>query len=300
MQNVGFVGIGAMGFGMAKNTLDSGFEVYTYDVDEKKQAKMKEKGAKPAKSVRELGENVEIAVTMLPMSPVEPVLENVVAGEGGLISSMDTGDIIIDGGNTSPQMTKELAEKCYKKEIYFLDIPVSGGPIGAEEGKLSAMAGGCEEAFKKAKPVLESFCGRIEYFGSSGSGQAVKLVNNIIVAVNLAVLSEALVFAKKMDLDIEQVYNSISGGAAGSWVMDNYGKKIIERTDNHETPEAGKGGRDRQLSWAINLANPHDLPLPVTIAAHEIFKAARAAGKAGECEPVIELLEDLVGERVVK
>ncbi|HKL43608.1 MAG TPA: NAD(P)-dependent oxidoreductase [Clostridia bacterium] len=302
-MKVGFVGVGEMGSGMAKNTSKSGFEVYAYDIDKDKMKDLEKDGVYSCNSVKELAEISDVVITMLPLSPVEHVLEDIVTGENGLIEVMKPGEIIMDGGNTSPEMAKFLSDKCEEKNIDFLDIPVSGGGIGAEKGELSAMVGGKKQTLDKVLPILKSFSRSINHFGKAGMGQTAKLVNNMMVNINLAGFAEAFMFAKKKGLDIGKLYNAVSGGASSSWVMKNFGKAILERNEEDPYSRAGygpRGGMDRELAWAFNMGNPEDLPMSVSIAAHEMYKMARAAGyKEGCYEPLFEYYAELVGDTII-
>ena len=305
-MKVGFIGVGKMGGGMAKNALKQGFNVFVYDIDKEKICSLSQKGAKVCNSLVEIGKEVDIAITMLPVSPFNSALEEVILDEkNGLMQNMSTDTIIMDGGNTSPKTTKYLARRCKAQNINFFDIPLSGGPEGAEKGILSVMVGGDEKLLPEVEPLLRSFGKTITYFGEVGSGQLAKLCNNMIVAMNLAALSEALVFAAVNELDIGKVYEALRGGAAGSWAMEHYGKYIIERTQQkNQGSKLGeyslKGGRDRQLNWALNIAAEKDIPLPVTSVTHEMYKIARTAGKMGHHVPYVELLEDLTNTFVSK
>jgi 3-hydroxyisobutyrate dehydrogenase-like beta-hydroxyacid dehydrogenase len=300
-MKVGFIGVGKMGGGMAKNALKQGFNVFVYDIDKEQICSLSQNGAKVCNSLVEIGKEVDIAITMLPVSPFNSALEEVILDEkNGLIQNMSTDTIIMDGGNTSPKTTKYLARRCKAQNINFFDIPLSGGPEGAEKGILSVMVGGDEKLLPEVEPLLRSFGKTITYFGEVGSGQLAKLCNNMIVAMNLAALSEALVFAAVNELDIGKVYEALRGGAAGSWAMENYGKYIIERTQPKLGEYSLKGGRDRQLNWALNIAAEKDIPLPVTSITHEMYKIARTAGKMGKHEPIVELLEDLTNTFVSK
>lgn len=295
-MKVGIIGLGAMGSGIAHNLLKKGFEVNVYDIRKEVLENFNKLGAIPMSSSKELAAQSSIVMTLLPMSPFDPTLEDQVLN--GVLMGMKAGGIIIDCGNTSPIVAKKLYTEAKKKQISFIDAPVSGGPTGAENGKLSIMAGGDKEAIERAKIVFDAIGTSFVYVGPIGSGMMTKLINNIIVAINLASISESLVLSKKAGLDPETTFSILTKGAAQSWVLDNYGKGMLERHPGDPETEGGgfsgikKGGRDKQLEWAMEIANELDVPMPTTYCVHELYKMARAAGKGGYFEPIIELLEE--------
>ena len=211
---------------------------------------------------------------------------------------MTAGKIIIDCGNTSPSTSKKFYQECQKKGVLFLDAAVSGGPAGAQAGTLSIMAGGDPETFEKAKPIFSAIGKKVTYFGPTGSGQMAKLINNMLVAINLASISEALVLAQKAGLDMPKLLDAMCSGAAQSWALESYGKAWLERAPGHKG--TGEAYREKQLGWAFEIASKLEVPLPVTTCVHELFKMARGAGKYGLCEPVLELWEDMTDTFVSK
>ena len=312
-MKVGFIGVGAMGSGMAKNALRAGFEVWVFDAISERAEALGPYGARIAKTLAEVAANVNVAVTMLPVSPLEPYLEQAIHGDDGLLAHMKAGSIIIDGGNTSPDVIRRAAEAAAKRNIKIVDAPVSGGPTGAHEGSLSIMVGGDTETVELIKPLLRSFGKNITHIGEVGAGQTAKLVNNMIVAINLAGLSEALVFGTKLGLNPETLLSALEGGAADSWVLRNAGRQFLTRGKPADSSDpvaqylqsggassGGKprGGRDRQLSWAIALGAENDIPLPLTTICHELYKIARASGKTGGFKPLLEWFEDMANTKV--
>lgn len=306
-MKVGILGTGDMGKPLVRRLLKENISVYIkkkiYDPDQRVTKSLKKAGAVVLDTIFEVGKAVDVIITELPKSPISPVLEEIILGEKGLLKSMSPGNIIIEAGNTSPTVTKKLAAACKEKDIGFLDAPMSGGPQGAASGNLTIFVGGDKSHLEKVMPILEK-CGSIHHFGGPGAGQTAKLANNMIVAINLAGLSEALVFAKKMGVDIKLLFEGLCKGAANSWVLQNYGNDIIQRNidkvdeENRHSSISDIDGRDRQLFWALDLGSKIDVPLPITMAAHELYKMARAAGKRGINESVTKYLEDLAGVKV--
>jgi 3-hydroxyisobutyrate dehydrogenase-like beta-hydroxyacid dehydrogenase len=300
VKKLGFIGLGQMGGPMARNLLKSGFELTVFDTCPERVGALAKEGARAAASSREVGAASEVVLTMLPMAPFDPTLEEEILGENGILASMAPGGIIMDGGNTAPKTVQRLAELAKVKGVDVLDIPLSGGPEGAVARQLSIMVGGDAEAFQRARPVLEALGSKITYFGGPGMGQVVKLVNNMIVNIGLATISEALIFGTRMGVDPKMMYEAIKTGAARSWVLDVYGSGLLGRVSGSSTGGGGftgarKGGRDKQLAWAFEMAADADVPVPLTSAAHELFKMARCLGKDGLFEPIAEMWEDMTG-----
>ncbi len=300
-MKVGIIGLGSMGSGVANNLIEKGFSVVVRDVHPETVAQFTENGATAAGSSKEVGKLCDIVFTLLPMSPFDPTLENEILGAKGILEGMAPHKIIIDCGNTSPLTARKIYQECQKREVSFLDAPVSGGPEGASAGTLSIMVGGSPEVLEKVKPVLSAFSKKVTYFGPSGAGQMAKLVNNMIVAMNIASISESLVFGQKAGLDPAELLTTLRAGAAQSWVLDTGGKILLERVPGQPLgPEGGfsgvrEGGIDKQLGWAFEIVSELEVPLPVTACVHELFKTARAAGKRGEFESLVGFWEELTG-----
>lgn len=304
-MNIGFIGLGQMGNPMVTNLKKAGYKVTVFDTNKECVDRLLPLGCLPAGTSREVGEKSDVVFTMLPMSPFDPTLENEILGPDGVLAGMKSGGVILDGGNTSPFEIQKISAEASKKGIDVLDIPLSGGPEGAKAAALSIMVGGDEEAFRKVKPVLEVLGSKITYFGPSGMGQVVKLVNNMIVNIGLATISEALVFGVKAGVDPGKMYEAIKNGAARSWVLDIYGAGILNREETGKAKSGGgfsgvrSGGRDKQLGWAFEMASNMDVPVPLTAVAHEVYKMARCTGKDGLFEPIIEMWEQMTNAEVI-
>ena len=303
-MNIGVIGLGSMGGGVTKNLLNAGYHVNVMDAVTERMELFSKQGATAISNYTEMGKSSDVVFTFLPMSPFEPTLENVVLGENGLLENMKEQSILIDCGNTSPNVARLFDQRCKEKNVKFLDAPVSGGPEGAEAGSLSMMVGGDLNAYDKCAHIFEVISSKFNYFGPAGSGHLAKLVNNMIVANNLATISEALVFATKAGLNPRQLLQAMSEGAANSWVLRTYGQIILDRPFKGSTTPGGgfsgrrEGGRDKQLAWALQMAEDLETPLPVTSVTYQMFQMARGLGKSGLCEPIIDMLEDM-GKTVV-
>jgi 3-hydroxyisobutyrate dehydrogenase-like beta-hydroxyacid dehydrogenase len=300
-MKVGIVGLGSMGSGVANNLIEKGYSVVVRDVHPEAVAQFTEKGATAASSSKEVGNLCDVVFTLLPMSPFDPTLENEILGEEGVLEGMTAGKVIIDCGNTSPTTAREISQECQKKGVSFLDAPVTGGPEGASAGTLSIMVGGPPEIVEQVDPVLGAISKKVTYFGPSGFGQMAKLINNVIVAINLAAISEALVLGQKAGLNPSLLFATLGSGAAQSFILDIGGKFMLERARGQPPSPGGgfsgtkEGGFDKQLGWAFEIASELEVPLPVTTCVHELFKIARASGKRGHYEPILELWEELTG-----
>ncbi|HBG10621.1 MAG TPA: 2-hydroxy-3-oxopropionate reductase, partial [Firmicutes bacterium] len=224
MKKVGFIGLGLMGQPMAINLLKAGYELTVYDRNEDKTAALVREGAAGAAGPQEVAEASEVIITMLPNSP--HVLE-VVFGEGGLYPVLRPGQYFVDMSSISPIAAQEIAEKLAEKGVAALDAPVSGGVEKAAAGTLAVMVGGTEEAFAAVKEVLSAMAGSLVLVGPAGAGQMCKLVNQMIVGVNIAILAEAFALGKKAGVNPENIFQAIRGGLAGSQCMEDKAPRMF-------------------------------------------------------------------------
>ncbi|WP_039657633.1 2-hydroxy-3-oxopropionate reductase [Clostridium tyrobutyricum] len=275
-KNIGFIGLGIMGRPMVLNLMKAGHNVTVYDINRDVVEKLASKGAAGAESPRETAENKDIIFTMLPNSKH---VEQVVLGENGVIEGCRKGSVIVDMSSISPVVSKKIASEVNKKSVEMLDAPVSGGETGAIDGTLAIMVGGKEEVFDKVKSVLLDMGKTITLVGDNGCGCTAKLANQIIVNLNIAAMSEALVFAAKAGIDIEKMYNAIRGGLAGSAVLDQKVPKILDR-------DFAPGGKIsinlKDITNVMETAHDIDAPLPLASVLLEIFHALKADGKEND------------------
>jgi len=227
MAKVAFIGLGVMGYPMAAHLKNrGGHEVTVYNRTQAKAAKwVEEHGGSFAATPREAAEGKDFVFSCVGN---DDDLREVTIGENGVFHSMKPGSVYIDNTTASAEVARELAAEAEKRGFHFIDAPVSGGQSGAENGILSVMCGGDPEAFERAKPVIECFGRTVRLMGPNGNGQLTKMVNQICIAGLVQGLSEALHFAKKAGLDIDGVVEVISGGAAGSWQLQNRYKTMVE------------------------------------------------------------------------
>jgi len=217
MKRVGFIGLGIMGYHMAANLVNAGYEVLAYDVVPACVERAAERGCVPCESIREVAEGCDVIVTMLPNSPH---VKAVVLGAGGVLEHARPGTLIIDMSSIAPEASREVERACREKGVRMVDAPVSGGEPKAKDGTLAIMVGGEEADFERAKPYFEPLGSSCVLVGPIGSGNTCKLTNQVIVAVNIAALAEGLMLAKRAGADPEKVFNAIKGGLAGSTVMN--------------------------------------------------------------------------------
>ena len=298
-HDMGFIGIGNMGNGMAKNLIKAGFAITIYDLNKKAVEGLVEQGAYAAGSSKEVGENSDVVMTMLPTSPPSHALEEQILGENGIAEGMKGGGIVIDGGNTSPKTTKEIALRLEERGLKMLDAAVSGGVKGAKEGSLAIMVGGDKSIFERCMPIFRAIGKKTAYVGPTGMGQTVKLVNNLIVYGTIALVSESVALGVKAGADPQAMIDVISAGAAGNWVLNNYFPEILDR-NFHEGP--GLGGAINQLGNAMVLGDELNIPLYLTNVIHETYKLAEIMGIGEDKEEysIVQLWEKFIGKEVGK
>jgi 2-hydroxy-3-oxopropionate reductase len=288
MKRIGFVGLGIMGKPMARNLIKEGYRLVVHSRSIGPVKELVNEGAEGAHSPREVAEKAGIVITMLPDSPD---VEKVVLGENGIIEGAKEKTILIDMSSISPVVTKKIDSELSKKGIKMLDAPVSGGEVGAIEGNLAIMAGGDKKVFDKCLDIFKVLGKSIVHVGDIGAGGSVKLANQIIVALNMEAMSEALVLGMKAGVDPKLLYEAIKGGLAGSRVLDAKVPNILER-------KFEPGFRIRlhikDLKNALNTAKELEVPLPMTGMVHEMFQALKANGKGEEDHSaIIKFIEEM-------
>lgn len=217
MQKVGFIGLGIMGRPMAINLIKAGYSLSVYDINAESVQAVAAAGAKAAGSIAEVAVDNKLIITMLPNSPH---VKAVVLGDGGILEHAQPGTLLVDMSSIAPAASQEIAVKLKEKGIRMLDAPVSGGEPKAIDGSLAIMVGGDEADFSEAKPLFDILGASAVLIGPIGSGNTCKLANQVIVALNIAALSEGLMLAKKSGTDPQKVFDAIKGGLAGSTVMN--------------------------------------------------------------------------------
>ncbi|MFT4104500.1 MAG: 2-hydroxy-3-oxopropionate reductase [Lacrimispora sp.] len=271
-MKIGFIGLGIMGRPMAKNLVKAGHELVVFDYNKDALADLVSCGAKQAASGKEVASQSEVVITMVPNSPH---VRAAVLGENGVAEGAKPGTVLIDMSSIDPTESKAIGAELEKFGIEMLDAPVSGGEPKAIDGTLSVMVGGKKELFDKYYDMLMVMAGSVVYVGDLGSGNVAKLANQIVVAVNIAAVSEALTFAKKAGTDPELVYQAIRGGLAGSTVMDAKAPMILNRNFN---PGFRIELHIKDLNNALNAAHAVSSPVPLTGQLMEIMQGLKADG----------------------
>jgi 2-hydroxy-3-oxopropionate reductase len=276
VEKVGFVGLGIMGAAMARNLLlGAGHGLVVHNRTRAKAEELAEHGADVADSPREVAETSGVVITML---PGPPEVEEVVAGEGGLLEGAREGSLIIDMSTSSPILAQELYCVAKDKGVGMLDAPVSGGDVGAIDGTLSIMVGGEEDDFERARPLFGAMGETVVHVGGAGAGQTVKACNQIVVALVIEAVSEALVLGSKAGVKAEKVIEVLSGGLAASRVLEVKGEKLLSR----DFDPGGKVEYHRKdLGIALEAGREHGAALPVTAVVDQMFGALMAKGRGG-------------------
>ena len=271
MQKIGFIGIGIMGKPMAKNLIDASYPLVTYDVHKEALEEIVSYGAKRASSCKEVASHCDVIITMLPNSPD---VKKVVLGKEGVIEGVKRGQILIDMSSIAPLVTQEIAKEIYTKGVEMLDAPVSGGQEKAQSGTLAIMVGGKEEIFKKCKPILEVM-GKPTLVGDVGAGQTTKLVNQVIVAINIAAIAEALLLGKKAGVDPQRIFEAIRGGLAGSQCLTDKAPRMF--TGNYE-PGFRMKLHVKDLNNVLETSRELHTAMPLTAQVMEMMQTLIADG----------------------
>ena len=287
---VGFIGLGIMGRPMAGHILKGGHPLTVFNRTRSKTAELQAQGAAVAGSPAEVAARSTIVITMVTDTPD---VESVVAGPGGVLEGIRPGSIVVDMSTISPKTERTLDENLRARGAALVDAPVSGGDVGARNATLAIMAGGERQAFERVLPILRLLGKTITHCGPTGSGQIAKLANQILVSVTLLAVSEALVFARKNDLDPSTLIEAVSGGAAQSWQLTNLGPRIIKRDF---APGFMIDLVQKDLRLVLEACSYAGVSLPATGLVHQLFGSAQAHGSGREgTQGLAKVLERLSG-----
>ena len=284
---LGFVGLGIMGAPMAGHLVNAGHEVFI-NTRSKVPEGLASSSAVQCSSPQEVASKADIIFTMVPDTPD---VEKVLFGDKGIASGLTKGKIVVDMSSISPISTKEFAKKINTLGCDYLDAPVSGGELGAKNATLSIMVGGDEGVFEKVKPVFELMGKNINLVGGNGDGQTAKVANQIIVALNIEAVAEALLFASKAGADPAKVRQALMGGFASSKILEVHGERMVKRTFD---PGFRIELHQKDLNLALNSARSLGVSLPNTATAQELFNSCAAhGGKAWDHSAMVRALEKL-------
>jgi 2-hydroxy-3-oxopropionate reductase len=271
-MKIGFIGLGIMGKPMSKNLLKKNYDLVVCDVVQSAVDEVVSCGAASALTPKDVASQVDIIITMLPNSPQ---VKQVVLGKGGIIEGAKAGTIVIDMSSISPLVSREVAGTLAESGIEMLDAPVSGGEPKAIDGTLSVMVGGKSHIFDRCYDIMKAMAGSVVLTGDIGAGNVTKLANQIIVAINIAGMSEALVLAAKAGVQPELVYQAIRGGLAGSTVLDAKAPLVMERKFD---PGFRINLHIKDLNNVMDTAHGVGVPLPITAAVMEMMQALKVDG----------------------
>jgi len=257
---------------MSKNLLKAGYDLTVYDIVPQAMEELTAAGARAATSPCGTAEQVDLVITMLPNSPE---VWQVVLGEKGIVEGADPGKIVVDMSSIAPLVSREIARRLTEKDIKMLDAPVSGGEAKAILGTLSVMVGGAEDVFEQCLPVLQAMASSVVRVGEIGAGNIAKLANQVIVALNIAAMSEAMVLASKAGVEPELVYQAIRGGLAGSAVLDAKAPLVMDRKFD---PGFRLRLHIKDLNNVLETAHEIGVPLPLTASVMEMMQALKVDG----------------------
>jgi 2-hydroxy-3-oxopropionate reductase len=292
MAEIGFIGLGLMGLPMAGHLKNAGHTLHVF-ARSKSRAEVEALGVSACANPREVAQRSEIVITMVSDTPD---VEQVLFGTDGVAEGLNRGSLVIDMSSISPVATKAFAARITRLGCDYVDAPVSGGDIGAKAATLTIMVGGSEAAFARARPLLEKLGKTITLIGAVGAGQTAKVANQIIVALNIEAVAEALLFASKAGVDPEKVRQALLGGFASSRVLEVHAKRMIERSFN---PGFRMALHLKDLNIALDSARQLQVSLPNTAACAQLMNAACAAGLGQrDNTALVQVLEGLASHEV--
>ena len=272
MEKIGFIGLGIMGKPMSRNLLKAGYELEVFDISKDAVAEIVKAGAHACGSPKEIAEKCSLIITMVPNSPQ---VKEVVCGPNGILEGMKPGTILMDMSSINPIASREVGAEIEKHGGFMIDAPVSGGEPKAIDGSLSIMCGGKKEIFDKVEKILHVMGKSVTLCGDLGAGNTTKLANQIVVAVNIAAVSEALMLGKRAGVDPQKIFEAIRGGLAGSTVMDAKAPMILS---GNFKPGFRIALHIKDLNNVIEAAHKVGSPLPLTSAVMEMMQFLRSHG----------------------
>jgi len=292
-ERIGFIGLGIMGGGMARNLLRAGFPLQVWNRTRSRTEPLVAEGATAADNPAALAAANDIIITCVSDTPD---VEAVILGEEGVIAGVRPGALVIDMSTISPQATVAIGDRLAERDVHMLDAPISGGSEGAARGTLSIMVGGDEPDVARARPVFEAMGKTITHVGARGSGQTVKLVNQILVVGNTLAMCEALLLAQAGGVDLQKAYEAVSPGAAGSWMFTNRAPQILRRDWK---PGFTINLQQKDVRLVLQTADELGVPLPATSLIFNLYRTLQARGLGEEGNHgLIKALEYLAGYEV--
>jgi 2-hydroxy-3-oxopropionate reductase len=294
-MKIGFIGLGIMGKPMAKNLIKAGYELIVLDVNKTAVEELKTMGAESAETAAELAEKTKIIITMLPNSPE---VKEVALGKNGIIDGATDGSVLIDMSSIAPLASREISKALAVKGVKMLDAPVSGGEPKAIEGTIAVMVGGEKAVFDDHYDLMMTMAGSVVYVGEIGAGNIAKLCNQVVVAINIAAVSEALVLAQKAGVSPDLVYQAIRGGLAGSTVMDAKAPMMMDR--NYD-PGFRVELHIKDMSNVLDTSREVGAPLPLASQVMEIMQAIKQDGcEVEDHSSIVKFYEKIANTKVTR
>lgn len=292
-ERLGFIGLGIMGRGMARNLLKAGFDLTVWNRTASRADELVAEGAQTAQSPAEVAAVADVLFVCVSDTPD---VEAVVLGQDGLVKGIRDGALVVDHSTISPMATRDIAARLRAMGAHMLDAPVSGGMEGAAKGTLSIMVGGDAEQIERARPYLSAMGKTITHVGSHGAGQMAKLVNQILVVVNMLAASEALLFAQAGGLDLPKTLSAVVGGAAGSWMLANRGPQVINRDWR---PGFTIDLQQKDLRLVLEAADQLGVPAVATSLVYQLYRTLQQQGLGAEGNhALVKALEHLAGVEI--
>ncbi|HZU00137.1 MAG TPA: 2-hydroxy-3-oxopropionate reductase [Ktedonobacteraceae bacterium] len=290
---IGFIGLGIMGKPMAHNLLKAGHKLVVYNRSQAPVKELAADGATGADSPKAVASQSEVVITMLPDSPQ---VQEVMTGKEGVLAGAKAGTLVIDMSTISPVVTQEVAKVAQAQGVRMLDAPVSGGDVGARQGTLSIMVGGSAEDFEQARPIFEVLGKTVVHVGGTGAGQVVKACNQIVVALTIEAVSEALVLGSKAGVDPSVILKVLSGGLAANRVMEVRGPNFLQ---HNFQPGFKIALHHKDLGIALAAGREYGVPLPVTALVDQMLQALKLRGQGDQDHSaILTLIEDLAQHRI--
>ncbi len=290
---IGFIGLGIMGKPMAHNLMKAGHKLVVYNRSQAPVKELAADGATGADSPKAVASQSEVVITMLPDSPQ---VQEVMTGKEGVLAGAKAGTLVIDMSTISPVVTQEVAKVAQAQGVRMLDAPVSGGDVGARQGTLSIMVGGSAEDFEQARPIFEVLGKTVVHVGGTGAGQVVKACNQIVVALTIEAVSEALVLGSKAGVDPSVILKVLSGGLAANRVMEVRGPNFLQ---HNFQPGFKIALHHKDLGIALAAGREYGVPLPVTALVDQMLQALKLRGQGDQDHSaILTLIEDLAQHRI--
>ena len=289
-ESIGFIGLGIMGRGMVRNLLKAGFAVRVWNRTARRMEPLVEAGATAGSSPADVAAQSDVIITCVSDTPD---VRDVILGENSVIEGARAGSLVIDMSTISPKVTREVAIALLERGVHVLDAPISGGSEGAAKGTLSIMVGGDAKQVERAMPAFRAMGKTITHVGGNGAGQTVKLVNQILVVINMLAVGEALLFAQAGELDLDKTLAAVTQGAAGSWMLSNRGPQVIERDWR---PGFTIDLQQKDLRLVLEAADQMGVPLIGTSTVFNLYRTLQKQGLGAEGNhALVKALEHLAG-----